>query len=751
MKKSMLLCVGVLSALYCKATNVWKDVPVDLGTYEMPSSPNFYFMSGPYSVTLSADATISSLHTYGPVNKICYDFLSGRTLALGTCSTIGSDIDVVFQGGTWALGNGAFYAASETSNCGNIHEVWDGVTMACGFLGVSHYSYDTVVIITNGTTFTASKDIGIYRADSTKETIPATNCWFFVMGGSKLIGATTLSPIYTDYVYGGTHDVDSCWHVEVSGEGSEMSSAGYPISLCVGYQNRGITVRYSNMAAGTFTNKVDIGSLSAASDNALIVDSGACVTVADSITIGKTVGADRNRLEILDGATVDIGRYSVVNVGNESSCNSLMISNATFKGKGVVIGKGADSAYNTFRVYGTSTFNPLDGISPFFKGAGHHNRFIVDGGYSFGTYGSSDFKFVADTGKSVGNVVEIVGGATVDCDEFYLGTAKNVSAANDHDNLLFVGAGSTLNMADRILLRGNNDSLVVSNGVVNAYNIYAAYCAGSTGTVVRFVGPEARYSPRQNYFTFFGLGRDGEFVMDGTHMGSIDKSANFSDSWAGWSTNNMLKIVNGANFRASVLYMGYPYGGGRGDKGNKLFVGSGSTLDVNAIDVTGVNNKVIISNATVVCGAGSALVLGDVSSGTTIDVSGNELVFQGDSPRLMATNETRNAVVLRQNSTVRFELSGNGYTTTPMQATLDVGDGCSVAISISDDLRANLERSTSFQLTGRVILPSGLTEATFLNDLNAGLPAGCHAFLDNTGLWVRVKTSRERGLSIVFR
>ena len=751
MKKLMVFLLTATAVGLCGATDVWKDVGVDLGTYQMPDSPNFYFMNGPYSVTLSADATISSLHSYSPCNKICYDFRSGNTLTLGTCSTRGGNIDVSFLGGTWSLA-GSFFAASDLTNGGDIREVWDGVTVNCNFFGVSHYSYDTFVTFTNGTEVAVSGDIGLFCADSSKEVTAATNCWFVIAGGSKLIGARTCNGVFVDYKWGATHDVDSLWHVEVSGEGSEMSSSGGYPALCIGYKNRGSTVRYSNRATGTFANYVEVGSLAAASDNTLVVDSGASFKVTDYITIGKSAGADRNRLEVLDGATVDVGQYSFVNVGDGSCYNSLVISNATLKAKGVVLGKGADSAYNEFRIYGNSTFSPYGSLSPFFKGEGHHNRYVVDGGYSLGSYGATDFKFVADTDSSVGNVFEIVGGAVVNCDEFYLGTAYNVSAENDHDNRLFVGPGSTLNMSDRILLRGSNDSFVVSNGTVNAYNVYAASCAGSTGTSVRLVGPETVYSPRKGSFTFFGQGQHGEFVMDGTHLGSENTAAHFSDSWSGWSTNNVLKIVNCANFRASTLYIGYPYGGGRGDKGNTLFVGAGSTLDVALVNVTGVDNKVVVSNATVCCSAVSPLVLGDESTGIDIDISGNELVLQGEDVCFKGTNETRNVVMVRHSAKIRFELSGDGYHQVPLQADVDLGADTQVSISISDEMRANLvPRRRNYQLTGELKLAGGMTEESLLSGINADMPKGCHAYVRDKCLWVHVVNSSEIGMSVIVR
>ena len=757
MKKLMILLAAATAVGFCGATDVWKDTPVDLGTYEMPASPNFYFMNGlnknPYSVTLSQDATVNSIHPYGTCAHVTFDFSSGKTLTLSTCATIGSNIDVSFLGGTWALGGGAFYAAAETKNDGNIRETWDGVTVTCGHLGISQYSYDTFVTLTNGTTFTASKDCGLFCASPANETVPATNCWLYVTGGSKLIGSTTSSPIYTDYLYGGTHDVDSAWHVEVSGAGSEMSAAGYPMALCVGYKNRGITVRYSDHATGTFNNHVDVGSLAAARDNALIIDSGASVKVTDYVEIGRTEGADHNRVEVLDGGKLDVGQWSVVRVGNGSSFNEFMVSNATFVGKGIEIGTAATSSNNVVRLLGENTSLTLYGAATTFFGSGLNNRFVFGTGGSIGTFGTTDYSFInSDTGSSVGNVFEIMNGSTVNCDEFNVGNRLGKSAAGDHDNMLYVGSGSTLNMADRILLRGSGDSFVASNATVYSYNVYAGYEAGCIGSSVRLIGPDLVYSPRQGSFTFFGKGRESEFVMDGTCLGSSGIAANFSDAWAGWSTNNTLKIVNGANFKASTVYIGHPYGGGRGDKGNTLFVGSGSTLDVSGIDVTGVDNKVVVSNATVICSAGSPLILGDSSSGIAIDISGNELVLQGEDVCFKGTNETRNVVTVRRGGKVRFELSGDGYRQVPLQATVDLGADSQVSISISDEMRANLSpRHRDYRLTGTLTLSEGLTAETLLANVNAGMPKGCYAYLKENRLWVHVKNSNDIGMSLILR
>lgn len=751
MKKALFKLAMAMPVGLCLADSVTLVSGLDLGVYENPEGTEFSFVNQngqPYEVTVSKSVTVKSMYPCGPCKNVTFDFM-GNAVSLSAFATRGDGVDVTLKNGTLDLENSAFYATSEYGNCGDLRTLWDGVTVNCGHFGISRNSYDTVVEVTGGSVFTAKKDMALFSVASSESdrVVPATNCCLYVNGGSKLAGVG----IYTDYMHGGTQDFDSNFRVEISGVGSEMSSSGYPVSLCVGRMNRDVEVRYLDGAKGAFNNHVEIGSLSTARNNALIVDGGAVVTVSDYISLGVAEGADGNRLEILDGATVDVGQHSVVNVGEGSSGNTMTISNAVFKGKGIVLGKGSASSNNALRVYGPQTqYTP----SPtFFTGAGHHNRYVIGDRFAFGTYGTSDYRFADGTaGPSVGNRFEILGEARVDCDEFYIGVGKDQDSSEDCENSLHIGAGSVLNMADRLLLRGKRDVLVISNASVSAYNIYAAHSVGAEGTRVHLIGRDVVFSPLKNsgVFTFFGGGQRGEYIMDGTSLGLSDKAAYFSDSSTPCSTNNTVKLINGALFRASTVYVAYPYSGGRADSRNTLFVGADSILDVSGVSLSGEDNKMVVSNGLVICSSTSPLVLGDSSSGITIPISGNELVMQGENPRLVATNGTKRLVTLQNGSRIRFEISGNGYAQVPLQADVEVGHGCGISVVISEDVQKNMgESRRDFQLTGTVYLASsGRTEDEFLSEINVGLPRRCTVSFRDRKLWVSV---RKPMFSVIVR
>ena len=753
---SVALSVGLA---YC---DDWKGSAVDLGTYA-GSPGNLTFIDGPYAVTLSQDNTLDATLRVGTDSRaadVTFDFASGgnHTLSISKNfyamnASASYPVKYTVKGGVWNILSDAALAGWKNSCRDAVTAIWDGATVSVkNQTTLSYNARNSVVVLTNGTVFTAKQYNGVFNPDSNYGT--SSNCTVWVTAGSQYIAEGVGDELFStdwracspaaDHGYG--------YRFIVSGQNSLVESK---LGGVVGYKTPGIEMRVEDGAEAKFNGYLSIGNSSTAKDSRLVVDSDAKLSAANEIRIGAAVGADRSRLHVLNGGALELQSKSVV-VGYASSFNEFVVSNATLTGVKVAVGSGAGTSNNVARIVGSDTQFDVGNYATFF-GAGHDNAFIADGGVSLGGADENkDLYFNAsESTPIVGDTFAILGGSTVTCDEFYIGHHGTQSAANDRNNRLIVGGGSSLvlkNATCVLRLRAPGDECVISNASLTAYDVCAGY-AGASNTAFRFIGPQTVFNgSRGEMAALFGSGRNNLFEIDGATIGSAAKAVSISNVA---TSNNTLRIVNGGTLMSAGFRVGSVYNGGRCDVSNTVFVGENSVLSGSQITFTGLDNRLIVSNGTVTGSVQWPLSFGHVDDAGTITClnSGNTLVLQGSSPRVTGTNPNGAEFVGKNHSVIRFELSGDGYEDVPFECSMN-GDGTTeIEVSVDPKMMETLERSRTYQLTAKACsVPTGTTRAEYIAKINAGLPTGCRAYFDDSNrLFVRVRALNGPGMVLLVR
>ena len=739
----------------------WKDAATDLGTYT-GSPGNLTFINGPYSVTLSKDNTLNAHLRVGTDSRkadVTFDFASGGDHALTVNGNFyafnaGASYPIKYtvKGGVWNFMVDAALSGWKNGCRDAVTAIWDGATVSV--LNQSTLSFNarnSEVVLTNGTVFTAKQYNGVFYPDSAYGT--SSNCTVRVTSGSKYITEGGGNEVFSTDWRGCSPVSDrSCgYRFIVSGENSLVESK---LGGVVGFNTPGIEMRVEEGALATFNGNLTIGNSSTAKDTCLAVDSGGRLSVSNDVRLGAAAGADRSRLHVLNGAILELPA-KVVNVGVASSFNEFVLSNATLRGVTLCIGNGVGSSNNIARIIGPDVQFEVGNDVTFF-GAGHGNEFVVDGGASIGgTEPGRDFYFNAtETTALVGDTFAILGGSTVRCDEFYIGHHNVHSAANDRNNRLIVGGGSSLVVSNAtcvLRLRAPGDACVVSNASLTVYDVRAGDGVGASNTVFRFVGPETEFKGlRGEMAALFGAGQHNLFEIDGATIGVTSKSVSISNVA---TSNNTLRIVNGGALQSDAFRVGSVYNGGRCDVSNTVFVGANSLLSGSQIMITGLGNRLVVSNGTVKGSVQWPLSLGHVDDAGTVTCPnfGNMLILQGSSPSVTGTHANGAEFVGRNHSVVRFELSGSGYENVPFCCSM-TGDGTTeIEVSVDPAMMETLERSKTFQLTaGTCSIPTGTTREAYIAKINSGLPSGCRAYFDSSNrLFVRVRSLNRSGTMLI--
>ena len=758
--RSVIAVTVAISAGLAYSADDWKGGAVDLGTYT-GTYDNLTFINGPYAVTLSQDNTLNATLRVGTDSRatdVTFDFAAGgnHTLTINKnfCTMNNSatyPVKYTVKGGIWDIQGDAALNGWKNTCLDAVTAIWDGATVSVkNQTTLSFNACISVVVLTNGTVFTAKQYNGVFNPDSNYGI--SSNCAVWVTAGSQYIAEGVGNELFsTDWrSCSPATDHDYGYRFIVSGQNSLIESK---LGGVVGYKTPGIEMCVEDGAEAKFNGTLSIGNSSTAKDNRLIIDSNAKLSAANDIRIGAVAGADRSHLHVLNGGSLELQSKSVL-VGYASSFNEFVVSNATLSGVRVSVGNGAGTSNNVARIIGCDTQFDVSNDATFF-GAGHDNAFIVDGGASLGGADKDLYFNASESTPIVGDTFAILGGSTVTCDEFYIGHHGTQSAANDRNNRLIVGGGSSLvlgNSSCVLRLRAPGDVCVISNASLTAYDVCAGY-AGASNTAFRFVGPQTTFtSSRGEMAALFGSGRHNLFEINGATIGSEDRAVNISDVA---TSNNTLRIVNGGTLLSAAFRVGSIYNGGRFDVSNTVFVGESSVLSGSQIVFTGLDNRLVVSNGTVTGSAQWPLSLGHVGSEETVAClnSGNTLVLQGSSPRVTGTNSAGAEFVGRNHSVVRFELSGDGYGSVPFECSMS-GDGTTeIEVSVDPKMMETLERSRTYQLTAKACpVPTGMTRAEYIAKINAGLPTGCRAYFDASDrLFVRVRALNGLGMTIILR
>lgn len=344
-----------------------------------------------------------------------------------------SDASVNFMGGTWDLGGNMLATcntASGQDHRGNNRLVQfssGAVVTNAGYVRVSYQEQRHTLRFTGeGTRLHAANVNGFDYGTTGKSNA------FEVVAGAKAV----FSGAYKDATGNGAPTTDArVWYrTLVSGSGSGLTVSG---ELDIGNNYGGCSLE--------------------------VLD-GASVKSSNSIRVGNVQHAPDNRVFVANGATlagpVYLGGYS----DNASSGNSMVVSNATYKGFRVVLGRtsggsrqslvfsGADSEVNyTF----SETVFPVFAKSPC-------SEFVLDDGFSW-SFAPANIYYCDASSVSSSNTVRILNGAKWSAPSaiFNLGgrTADCIA------NRLEIGADAKLSSAV-FRTQGKGNRLVVSNGTL---------------------------------------------------------------------------------------------------------------------------------------------------------------------------------------------------------------------------------------------------------------------------------------------
>lgn len=353
--------------------------------------------------------------------------------------------------------------------------------------------------------------------------------------------------------------------------------------------------------------------------------------IGDGYTLRLTDGAS-----IADAGTLSLGHGLINNsvvLDSEAKIQAGTILLHRWGNTGTKLDVGGGS-----KVYATGAFMvQQNGESVYFAG----NHFVdvhgvgsllqVGGDLNLGQFNSD-------------NVVRIRDGAT-------LFVNSTVKMAGGGRHLLEVLNGATATVKKTEISTVDN-RIVVSNATYKvSEGISLGNAATVTGNVMIVTGPEAVFNWAGNVF---GTGCGNVFELTDRATWDMGGAGNYT--LMGGSSSNILRVVGG-----SVLSnTNFPSGAVRIEIGvnntthghNRIEIIDGAMVNLEGFFVHGVNNEVIVSNATLkIDGTGYGIWLGRGSSS-----SGNKLIIQGATPSVyLKEYKSVNGSVLR------FEVPAEGY------------------------------------------------------------------------------------------
>lgn len=432
-------------------------------------------------VWLSADRTLSipvCIYNGTKSSNMCFDFAKdgNHTLTFTEYATLGSAIDATFLGGTlWATTGGSLLGYSNTYY-ENQHLVLDGAQFTdwpyCVLVGsVLNGSLELkngAVVSTKANASVGANGIYVNRPIAANGVIRSTNCTITVASGSKL-----MSDKEVRFNYPGADGTETPLNflIHVTGKDSEFSSTDkFGLS-----ESCGVTLKVDDQAKMAFS-QILWSSGSKSHDNDIVVDTGALVDMTAGLLLGRAVGADRNHVSVLGGSTwqtTGSGQYTII--GEHSSFNTLLVSNATFRTYGFEIGEKATASNNVVKIMGQDAV--FDVGRDILFASGPNNTVIYDdctvdrSAFDANLYGK-------------GSALRVENGATLKLKNVKLG-ANGATASVGCS--VFVGDGATLDVAVQTINTGIDCALVLSNGTLRCANqsaFFLGYKDGNTGFAV---------------------------------------------------------------------------------------------------------------------------------------------------------------------------------------------------------------------------------------------------------------------------
>jgi len=371
--------------------------------------------------------------------------------------------------------------------------------------------------------------------------------------------------------------------------------------------------------------------------NTIMVDPGATLASASSISIGATASGSSNTL-LVNGATATLNTYQLA-VGGAGSYNSLILSNGTVAQPTILyIGAstggnsnlvdvtgstlglnngnlflGYKGDYNTLRISNGGLVSNVaayvggwfDGVNPSTFVTGNYNRVIVDNGtwsntYSFvyiGESGTGNSVLVTNNGKMYANSANLLVGG----DRGYGSSLTVADGGQVFDSALRVGYGSG----------SSNNTLTVTgtNAYINPFSLFFGNVGNNNSLIVSNTG----FLLVRGNFNNGGLASasDNTAVVSGTGsvIGVVGEL-----QWGYRSDNNTLRIENGGLVTNSTPSVGGHWNGV-------------------TTDGTGSFNRVTVDNAVwsnTVASSG-IIYLGESGTGNSVLVTNNGRWYAGEA------------------------------------------------------------------------------------------------------------------------
>ncbi|MBQ3341144.1 MAG: hypothetical protein IJG84_04565 [Kiritimatiellae bacterium] len=417
------------------------------------------------------------------------------------------------RGGTWNF-TGADPKFNQDGSNGPWHcFTLDGTTVTGS--GLTFYcagrsgDHDSRTILTNGASLSVKNLYLTGYGGASRASLEVTD------GSTITVG----NAVGTDS--GNTENAPLGLRIRVDGAGSSITTAG---GTTIGSGQQDIGLEILNGATYDATGKgVSLANGRYSADCHLLVSNDASLVCAmlsvgsfNNVTSPQYPSTHGNTVCIADGATLTVDNlyFGCAYQTSGSSNNVFEVSNANFTCKSMMTLYGSNCTDNVMRFVGADS---VVSISDNFKalvtrasakidnvnvdlGCGARNVLEIDGA----TWNSrNNFRI----GDGVENEIRVVNGGKIDFDHF--GQYTFTAGAKDSNNGPFVYHGDKLFVGDRaelsafqVLLTGDGDRMVVSNGTVRATKTDTAW--NNAGVILSYIAENYGYRGTNNVVTLQG-------------------------------------------------------------------------------------------------------------------------------------------------------------------------------------------------------------------------------------------------------
>ncbi len=311
------------------------------------------------------------------------------------------------------------------------------------------------------------------------------------------------------------------------------------------------------------------------------------------------------------------------------------------------------------------------------------------------------------------------------------------------NNTLRIADGGVFKVGHVFYLRGDNNTIIVSNATFAVSSLFDMN-SNAKGCEFRIQGDDNTLSRGES--GFFGSANGCRLVFDDA-TARFSKTFYFSNSGA---TSNTVMVVNGSDVTYTGAFYMSNYASGTSPDGNKLFVGSGSSLSANWFNVSGVGCSVVVSNGTLdVCSSNSGMMLGS-SNASFSTYSNATLIVEGYAPKASVTN----VISFSNNSRLVLNVPENGFTTErPLvqSAGFMRGDSTGVTLEINGAGAAQKVLKSTMVAT----LWSSKGSLGFTDDeiaaAQATLPDKCTVYLSSDRKKLMLRISPDIGTMVIIR